>query len=113
MSRVQVEALRIVMMMEDIAERDAKVERLRLAWLGHEWEHIKERFPDYFRPTQTVVDTQSDETEIDLAINQELSGASSEYELEAPSDLSPEQVAAMIAKLTAGSASPTPETDWM
>ncbi len=113
MSSVQVEALRIVMLVEDHEERTKRIETLKLGWLGHEYENIQRAFPEYFGPLADINITKSSTTDdIDRAIEAELEGDSSEWTLERPEGVDPEEVTRLLQKMMQGTATLPTESDW-
>lgn len=110
MSRVQVAALEILIILEQIAKARAEQQQLKLALMGRDPDLVRLWFPEWF-PEQQVSIRSSEEVE--QVVEHDLAGGSSVWEAGETPPISPEEMEAMIASLSSGRGSlASQDTDW-
>lgn len=99
MSPVQVAALEVLMILEQLVESRKNNEQLRLSLMDRDPTRVQQWFPEWFEAKTVSVTTAE---EADSLISYELGGGASTWEAGPTTGITPEEVEALIARLSTG-----------
>ena len=110
MSQVQVAGLEVLMILEQLTESRQANEQLRLSLMDRDPAVVRQWFPEWF-DTKTVTVTTAEEAE--SLLDFELGGGASTWEAGPTTGITPEEVEALIARLSTGQSNLAGgTTDW-